>query len=279
MFKIGEFSRLGKVTVDTLRHYDALGLLKPAQIDRFTGYRYYSANQLFTLNRIAALKELGFSLDEIAQILQEDLSIEQLRGMLKMQAIMTERELTLAQQRLGRVMARLNYLDQEDMMPRYEVTLKSVEPQMIAAMREVVAHVDQMPERCGAMFGAIAQWMGANNIPFGPSMTRYFNDEYTHDNIDTECSFIIAKPTAIQNIIADQPIEIKQLDAVPTMATTIVADDFQHEEDGLTPAFTALAQWIEDHGYTIVGPSREVFYGSPETNDLTAEIQFPVEKE
>ena len=198
--------------------------------------------------------------------------------MLKMHAVTAERELKAAQQRLGRVLARLNYLNQEDMMPTYEVTLKSVEPQTIAAIREVVSHIDQMPERCGAMFGTIAQWMAANKLPFGPSMTRYFNDEYTHTNIDTECSFIIPKRDAVQDITPDQPIEIQQLDALPTVATTVVADDFQHQEDGLTPAFNALAQWIEDHGYTIVGPSREIFHGSPETNDLTAEIQFPVEK-
>ncbi|MEM7129614.1 MAG: MerR family transcriptional regulator [Chloroflexota bacterium] len=278
MFKIGEFSRLGKVTIDTLRHYDALGVLKPAEIDPFTGYRYYSAKQLFTLNRIAALKELGFSLEEIVQILHEDLTTEELRGMLKMQMVSAERELKAIQQRLDRVTTRLNYLNQEDMMPTYEVTLKSVEPTTIASIREVVAHVDQMPERCGAMFGTIAQWMATNKVPFGPTMTRYFNEEYTQKDIDTECSFIIPKLGAVKTVVAEQPIQIQQLDSVPMMATTIVADDFQNQADGLTPAFTALAQWIEDNGYIISGPSREVFHGSVENNDLTAEIQFPVEK-
>ena len=164
MFKIGEFSKLGKVTIDTLRHYDALGLLKPANVDPFTGYRYYSAKQLVTLNRIAALKELGLALDEIVQVLNNNLTVDQLRGMLKMQQITTERELRSAQQRLDRVMARLLYLDQEDTMPNYEVNLKAVEALTVAAVREVVPHIDQMPERCRAMFGTIAQWMGANNV-------------------------------------------------------------------------------------------------------------------
>jgi len=48
--------------------------------------------------------------------------------------------------------------------------------------------------------------------------------------------------------------------------------------DGLTPAYTAIAQWIEANGYRIVGYPREVYYGSPEKGDFTAEIQFPVEK-
>jgi DNA-binding transcriptional MerR regulator len=67
-------------------------LLKPAQVDRFTGYRYYSATQLQRLNRILALKELGFSLEEVGHILQDEYTDEQLRGMLKMQLVLAERD-------------------------------------------------------------------------------------------------------------------------------------------------------------------------------------------
>ena len=68
MFNIGDFSKLGFVTVKTLRHYDEIGLLKPVKVDRFTGYRYYSADQLPRLNYIAALKNLGLSLEEVATL-------------------------------------------------------------------------------------------------------------------------------------------------------------------------------------------------------------------
>lgn len=92
MFRIGEFSRITRVTIDTLRHYDALGLLKPAKVDPFTGYRYYSARQLASLHRILALKEVGFSLEEIARVLHpaEKLSNAELRGMLKAQLMRVE---------------------------------------------------------------------------------------------------------------------------------------------------------------------------------------------
>jgi DNA-binding transcriptional MerR regulator len=62
MFKIGDFSRLSQVSVNTLRHYDELGLLKPMQVDRFTGYRYYSIEQLPQLQR-SSFERLGFSLE------------------------------------------------------------------------------------------------------------------------------------------------------------------------------------------------------------------------
>ena len=70
MLKIGEFSKLSRVSVRMLRHYDEIGLLKPAETDRFTDYRYYTEDQLPTAGRIAALKDMGFSLADIVRILE-----------------------------------------------------------------------------------------------------------------------------------------------------------------------------------------------------------------
>ncbi len=84
MLKIGEFSRLGQVTVKTLHHYDEMGLLKPSQTDPFTNYRYYTLDQLPRLHTIMALKELGLSLDEITQLVSENLSTEEIRGMYRL---------------------------------------------------------------------------------------------------------------------------------------------------------------------------------------------------
>src|SRR5512135_3610869 len=84
MLKIGEFSRLSRVSVRMLRHYDQLGLLKPSRTDRVTNYRYYSADQLPRLNRILALQDLGFSLEQIGALLDESLPADELRGMLRL---------------------------------------------------------------------------------------------------------------------------------------------------------------------------------------------------
>jgi DNA-binding transcriptional MerR regulator len=278
MFSIGEFSKLGRVTVDTLRHYDALGLLKPVKVDPFTGYRYYSAKQLMSLNRIIALKEVGFSLEEIARILQDKLTSDQLRGMLKAQLIRAESEISSAQSRRERVMARLKYLNLEDNMPQYEITLKSVEKLTVAAIRETVPHIGQMPQRCSELFDAIAQWMNANRLPFGPSLTIYHNETYTRENIDTECAFIIPDAVAAKAASSDRRIQVREIDALPLAASTIVTDDFYKKVDGLKPAYDAIAQWIEENNYHPVGNPRELFYGSGSNGDLTAEIQFPVEK-
>ena len=84
MFSIGEFARHGRVSVRMLRHYDTIGLLRPASVDAATGYRFYQAGQLAELNRIIALKDLGFTLQQVQAILAEQVSAAELRGMLKL---------------------------------------------------------------------------------------------------------------------------------------------------------------------------------------------------
>jgi DNA-binding transcriptional MerR regulator len=98
MFSIGEFARLGAVSIRTLRHYDEIGLLRPAEVDPVTGYRSYSAKQLRQLNRIVALKDLGLSLGQVRQLL-DGITVDELRGMLLLRQAQLERELQLRPRR------------------------------------------------------------------------------------------------------------------------------------------------------------------------------------
>ena len=101
MIKIGDFARLGQVSVVTLRHYDEMDLLKPVRVEPLTGYRFYAADQLPRLNRILALKDLGFSLEQIKLMLADGLTAEQLRSLLTMQRREVERRVSEEQERLG----------------------------------------------------------------------------------------------------------------------------------------------------------------------------------
>ncbi len=278
MFRIGEFSQIARVTIDTLRHYDELGLLKPAKVDPFTGYRYYSARQLMALNRILALKEVGLSLEEIARILQEKLTVEQLRGMLRAQLVRAENDIRSAQLRQERIVARLHFLELEETMPAYEVTLKPVEKQIILAIREVVPTIEQMPQRCSEMFDKLGRWIQDKSLAVGPALTIYYNEGFVRENVDTECAFILPDPGNAQTHTPDAPMKVRQLEAIPLVASTIATNDFYKKVDGLGPAYQALAKWIEDNHYQIAGPPRELYYGSPESGEMTAEIQFPVKK-
>ena len=114
MFQIGEFSKLGQVSPRMLRHYDQLGLLKPGQVDKWTGYRYYTIDQLAQLHRIIALKEMGLSLEQVGDLLKsgEALHPERLRGMLTLARSLVEREILEHRDRLHRVEARRQQIEE-----------------------------------------------------------------------------------------------------------------------------------------------------------------------
>src|SRR5882757_4322047 len=111
MFAIGEFAWHGRVSVRMLRHYDAIGLLTPAHVDPATGYRSYQAAQLAELNRIVALKDLGFTLEQVRAMLAEPVGVEQVRGMLALRRADLEAAVTASAQRLAQVEARLRAIE------------------------------------------------------------------------------------------------------------------------------------------------------------------------
>lgn len=275
MFQIGEFSRIAQVTIETLRHYDTIGLLKPAQVDSKTGYRYYSAGQLQSLNQILALKAVGLSLDEIKRILKETLTVEEVRGMLKAQLVITESTIEEAQRRHQNILARLERLELDQRLPQYEINLKSTEPFMMAAIRETIPTVEEIPQRWNQTFTTIANWMKDNHITIGIPIAFYHDEAYTLENVDTECAFTI--PNTVFDKIPDpqKPIKIRQMEAFPAVATTVVTN-FHVKVGGLKDAYTSLGEWIANNNYHIIAAPRELYFGSPATGDFTAEIQFPV---
>ncbi len=151
MFRIGEFSKLSQVSVKTLRYYDQIGLLHPAEVDRFSSYRYYSTEQLHRLNRILALKDLGLSLEQISQVFDHDLSPDELRGMLRLKQSELQQQVEDQQARLDRVAARLRQIEQEGKMPTNEVTLKEVPALRIASVRDVVCHLSRPVHSLGGI--------------------------------------------------------------------------------------------------------------------------------
>src|SRR6266516_3250523 len=134
MFSIGDFARHGRVSVRMLRHYDAIGLLRPASVDRATGYRWYQAEQLSRLNRIVALKDLGFTLQQVQSILDEKVSVEELRGMLRLRRADLQTQITADTARLARIETRLQILEQEGAMPTDDVQIKRVPAVRVAEL-------------------------------------------------------------------------------------------------------------------------------------------------
>lgn len=117
LYKISAFSRLGQVSIKALRLYDQRDLLKPAQVDADSGYRYYRIEQLSRLHRILALKAMGLSLEQIGQLLNDALSLSQMQAMLRLKQAELQQQLVEAQHRLSAVNAHLKYLQEEQTMP------------------------------------------------------------------------------------------------------------------------------------------------------------------
>jgi DNA-binding transcriptional MerR regulator len=270
MFKIGDFSKLSQVSVKTLRYYDEIGLLRPSEIDRFTGYRYYTASQLSRLNRILLLKDLGLSLDQIGRLLESDLPPAQLRGMLKLRQAEIERSIEEEEARLARVAALLTHIEQENVnMSKYDVVIKKVAPVRIASIRDVVANYSAQ----GELWGELGTYLAQHNVKaVAPCLTIDHNDSYKERDVDLEVCEVIdaALPTTDR-------VKVRDLPAVEQMACTVHHGPFPQLNQG----YQALGQWAETNGYRFVGPSREVYLQVSEIGDDStnvAEIQIPVDK-
>lgn len=269
MFKIGEFSRFSQVSVKTLRYYDQIGLLKPAEVDRFTGYRYYSAGQLPRINRILALKDLGLSLDQIAQLLKEDLTPEQIRGILRLKQVEIQQTVQEEQARLARVEWRLKQIEREESMPAQEVVLKKVPSIAVASVRDTVPTTG-----IGRLFGEIFAHLGQHAVsPAGPTMGIYYDEEFHEEAVDVEAAVPVP-----ESLPGGGRVKYQELPAVKEAVCIIHTGTF----DTLAGTYGQLMAWIEAHGYRMAGPIREVYLqwaapgGDPSTN--VTEIQAPVAK-
>jgi len=269
MIRIGDFSKLSHASVKTLRYYDEMGLLRPVKVDRLTGYRYYAVDQLPRLNRILALKDLGFTLEQIAHLLNDRLPAEQIRGMLRLKQAEIQQRVEDDRERLARVEARLRQIEQEDAMSKYDVVIKKVAPQRVAAVRDVVANYGAQ----GQLWNELEGFLARHSVrPAAPCLTVYYDTEYKERDVDLEVCEVVSGA-----LPADERVRVRELPGVDTMACAVHHGPFTT----LNQAYAALMQWVEANGYRIAGPNREVYLRSSGQQDdptCVTEIQVPVEK-
>src|SRR5947207_1362331 len=142
MFSIGEFASLGRVSVRMLRHYDAIGLLRPAHVEPHSGYRFYTAAQLRLLNRVTALKDLGFSLQQVQTLIDEKVDAAELRGMLRLRRAELASRMRQDTARLAQVDARLRMIESEGHMDTGDVVLKNIPAMRVAQLSGTAAGYD-----------------------------------------------------------------------------------------------------------------------------------------
>lgn len=279
MLKIGDFSKLAHVTVKTLRYYARLGLLQPAWTDRFTGYRYYTLEQLPRLNRILALKDLGFSLDQIAGLVKDNLPVEQIRGMLRLKQAELEERILAEQNRLVMVAARLEQIENAGLPGTGAVLVKRVEATPLAVTREVVPTVERLPQHLNRMAGELNEWLAGQNVTAaGPWMALYSNTEYRERDIPVELGVVVDSGVLTRlGLATGGKISLRRLPPVAEMAALVHGGAVET----LHQAYTELYAWMEAAHYSPAGPAREVYLRDTQPDghiSQVIEVQVPVER-
>ena len=267
--KIGEFSKLMQVTVKTLRHYELKGLLLPDEVDKWTGYRYYSIDQMLKLRAIRDLQRLGFSLDEIRDMFDDDShtpSVKQLEAKIKE----TERQL---KQLIARRDQLLEWRDSRKQIKAMEkFSIQALPEIVVASHREIIPNYAALGPLCVNKIGPEMQRLGCKCPPPGYCFTVEHNKEYTPTNIDIEYCEQVEEMGTDSAII-----QFKRLAAVPKALCMKHIGPYERFYESFTEAF----RHIEEQGYKIAGQPRTCYidgaWNQDDPEKWLSIIQIPIE--
>ena len=274
MFKIGEFSRIARVSCRLLRFYDELGLLKPGIVDVATGYRFYTSSQLQRLNRILVLKDLGLSLEQIGGVIDTAASAEQLRAMLLVRRADAERALADEATRLRQIEARILQLDAGTDADVDDVLIRSEPARRVLTLRTIVASFVAAREIIQLLAKEVPKHIPRTAL--GSLIGIAHSAEFEPDSIDVELGFVVnSEVNAELPVIAGHYLQQRELPAAPQMAVCVRVG--LPENAHLITA--KIGRFVEANGYELAGPSREVFLRPPRVDRMeesVVEMQFPV---
>ena len=269
MLNIGDFARLGCVSPRMLRHYDDLGLLKPQKVEAATGYRSYGFSQLGRLHTLVALRDLGFSLDQIGAML-DDTDVDQLRGMLRLRHAQIEQDVADEQARLQRVEAHLRALERTNAMPTQTVVVKQTQPVRIAEMTGEAAGFGH--ENIGPVFQQVVPQLLAHLGPAGVTqgmMIAYYERPEEDGTVTVHIGYDIG------DINMPETDGVRVVDLPVVEVASIV---HRGSMETLTETYEALVRWVEDSGYQLAGWSRELYleWNEDDPNASLTELQMPI---
>ncbi len=261
MLRIGEFSRRGRVSVKALRHYEAIGLLKPGHVDAATGYRYYAVGQLDDLHRLMVLRALGLSLDRIAQVLQDDPSPERMRRLLDERRAALARRIDAEQAQLAAIEARIRHLE-ADRDPAPDAVVRDVPAAFVASLRRVVPEYGAVD----SLFAEITRALPDTARIAGHGAVWHHCAPHKQQ-IDCEALVLLERP-----VPARRNVKLYQLPACRAACVVHPSD-----EEDFPSARAAAKAAVANQPFDIEGPMRERYFSSAGDRrfDLT-EIQFPL---
>ncbi|MGW6536017.1 MerR family transcriptional regulator [Streptomyces sp. NPDC055011] len=270
MFTIGDFARHGRVSVRMLRHYDSIGLLRPAHVDPYSGYRRYTADQLARLNRVIALKDLGFTLEQVGAILGDEIGAEELRGMLRLRQAELEAALEASRARLAQVGARLRAIESEGRMSTQDVVVKKIPAVRVAELSAVAAGFEPgaISPVIGPLYGELCGRLEAAGVTgFGPGIAYY------EDAGEGDGSIVVHACMSVPEGTEADGVRVHVLPGIDEAATVV----HRGAMDDILPTAQALASWIDVNGHASAGYARELYLECPEDPaGWVTELQEPI---
>ena len=267
--KIGEFSQLMQVTVKTLRHYEQKGLLFPDTVDEWTGYRYYSVDQMQKLQAIRDLQNLGFSLDEIKDLFEDNSHIPSIRQLTE-KIKETEAQLRQLVVRRNRLLEWRN--SRKEMKTMEKFSIQSLPEIIVASHREVLPDYAAIGPMCIGKIGPEMQRLGCKCPSPGYCFTVEHDSEYKPTDVDIEyCEQVeeMGEDSAI--------IQFKRLPAVPKALCMKHVGPYERFYESFIEAF----RYIEEKGYKPVGQHRTCYvdgaWNQQDPEKWLSIIQIPIE--
>lgn len=281
MFRIGEFAKLSGLSVDALYHYEKMKIIIPREVDKFTGYRGYDASQLVTVNKLLALKDAGFSLDEIAKILNTNPPTASLLDMLQKKALLLEDELNKERGRLERLHTHIFLIKNGGIPLMNDITIKCVEPILVASIRKSFCK-DQFGNELETMWADVNRYIdakgGKRTIPCLMIYHKDWVDAQTGEPtgaaepLDVEVAEPITKAFA-----GNETVKVYDLPGVRRMACIVHHGPFAT----IGKTSEALFGWIRQNGYNAQGPMREIYHkgdwATDNPDEYITELQMPLE--
>ncbi|MCP2194241.1 MerR family transcriptional regulator [Williamsia deligens] len=255
MITIGDFASLGRVSVRMLRHYDAIGLLAPAFVDPHTGYRHYDLDQLRRLNRIVALKELGLGLDTVRRVLDDDLTGDELRAMLRLRQAELAESIRADEHRLARVQARLRLIEQENTMSVTATTVSLPAVRLLGRTAVAVAAVsDEIGPLIQTLYPQVVDALiAAGHPPAGPAVAHYESAPDTSEDALRVCACF---PT---DALVGHPDAVAGLEVVDVAAGDFASLVHRGGMDTVDETYQLLRRWVTEQEWTLDGRGREIY--------------------
>ncbi|WP_017381035.1 MerR family transcriptional regulator [Paenisporosarcina sp. TG-14] len=268
MYRIGLFSKISKTTIKTLRYYDEVGLLQPDHIDVTNGYRYYTSEQLIQLHQIIALKQMGFSIDDISSVKGRN----NLHQILDKKEAELEREIMAFADKLSRIKNYKNELKRGFTMS-YQAVIKDLPECIVYSKKMHISSYDDYFELIPALGVEV---MAANPLMklSKPeySFIVYLDGEYKEKDFHVEFCEAVDHFGVETDSITFKKIESDQ-------AVTVL---HKGSYSKLSEAYSYVFKWIEDNNFSVSGDPRESYidgiWNKDNEDDWLTELQVPVEK-